>query len=225
VSAPQNPDVGPLIGRIGRKILREENRPPSEGLEDVTHETWMAAVLVLDPSHHDDGQKLALQKINDIGQPLPLITKLVLAINERYPYGPYSIQVAQIIEEQSFWDFIEENEGTVTSITLDFIAPNMFGSDDEFSDEMREFRDNEEARKVRLTLQNESGLTPNTLRMKRAVRYASRGGGKISARAKSGKRYNSSDSVKRTYLENVIETGAELIRVARRFASKILGRE
>ena len=225
VPAAQDSPANPVIGRIGRKILREENRPPSEGLEDVTHEAWIAAVLVLDPTHHDDGQKLALQTIDDVGRPLTLITKLVSTINERYPYGPYAIQVAQITEEQSFWDFIKKNEGRVTSVTLDFIAPNMFGSDDEFSNEMRGFRDNEAARKVNLTLQNENGLQPDTVRMRRAVRYASRGGGKIRARAKSGKRFNSTDSVKRSYLKDVKETGAELIRVALQLANKILGRE
>jgi len=225
VPAMPNSKTGPLIGRIGRKILREENRPPSEGLDDMTHEAWMAAVLVLDPNHHDDGQKLALQITRDVGSSLTLTTKLVSAINERYPYGPYSIQVAQITEERSFWTFIEENKGKVTSITLDFIAPNMFGSDDEFSNEMREFRDNEEARKVTLSLQNESGLEPDTPRIRRAVRYASQGGGKIRARAKSDKRYNSADSVKRSYLKDVKEAGTELIRVAGQFANKILGRE
>ena len=225
VPAAQDSAADPIIGRIGRKIIREENKPPSEGLVDVTHEGWIAAVLVLDPTHHGDAQKLAFQVDDAVGRPLTLVRKLVLAINERYPYGPYEIQVAQITEEQSFWHFIKENEGSVTSVTFDFIAPNMFGSDDEFSNEMRDFRYNEAARKVNLTLQNESGLKPDTPRMRRAVHYASRGGGKIRARAKGGKHFNSRASVKRSYLEDVRETGTELIRVARRFVNKILGRE
>jgi hypothetical protein len=224
VPTHQDSNTGDIIGKVGRKVLRDENKPPSEGLEDITHEAWMAAMLVLDPTHHDDGQKLAIQSVNAVGKPIMLVKSLVSTINERSPHGPYLIQAAQIIEEQSFWDFVKENEGKVTSLTLDFIVPNMFGSSDEFSNEIKEFRDNEEANNVKLTIKNEGGIKPDTKRMKLGVQYATRGGGKI--RAKAGKKfYNSANSVKRSYLDDVKETGTELVSVARKFANRILGRE
>jgi len=225
VPAQQDSDAGPVIGRVGRKVFREENRPPSEGLEDFTHEAWLAAVLVLDPTHHDDGQKLAIQNVTDVGKPIMLVKRLISAINERYPNGPYAIEVGQIIDEQSFWDFVERNKGKVTSMTLEFIAPNMFGGDDEITNDLREFRDSEKASKVRLTLANENGITPDTKKMRSAVTYATKSGGRIRARARPEKTYRSEDSVKRTYLEDVKETGAELIEVARKLANRILGRE
>jgi hypothetical protein len=46
VPSPSNSGDEPVIGRVGRKVFREENKPPSEGLEDVTHEAWLASVLV-----------------------------------------------------------------------------------------------------------------------------------------------------------------------------------
>src|SRR5579884_981174 len=47
-----------LLGRLGRHITVEENLPPDKGLVDSVHEGWKAAVLVIDPRHHKDGQKL-----------------------------------------------------------------------------------------------------------------------------------------------------------------------
>lgn len=213
-----------MFGKIGRQVFRDENKSPSEGFEDITHETWRASFIVLDPNHHDDGQKIAVQKINEVGSPSRLIANLVKRINEFYS-GPYIIEVFQIIEEQSFWEFVEQNEGKVTSVTLELIPPNMFGSDEEFVSEMKEFSDNEAARKVKLSIENEEGINPNTDRMHRAVKYASKGGGKIRAKAKGNKKYNSRDTVKRTYLEDIKEIGNKLGMKLSSLANRVLGRE
>lgn len=214
-----------IIGRVGRNILRDENLPPDEGLEDVTRETWIASVLLLDPTHHDDGQKLAIQHITDVGKPAALVKEIVSAVNARYRYGPYHIEASQIVEASTFWDFVSENRSTLTSVSFEFITPNMFGGYDEFDSEMREFRDNEKAQRVKLSIQSDDHIDAETERMKTAVDYAARGGGKISAKAGKGKSYNSKDEVKRTYLEDVKEKGVELVKVAKEFANRILGRE
>lgn len=180
---------------------------------------------------------MAIQFVGAVGTPRILLKNLLSEINDRYPGSPYVIEAAQIVEEQSFWQWAKQHEGRITSITLDFIAPNMFGSDDEFSKEMEAFRDSERAEKVRLTVANQDGVQPDTPRMHRAVSYASKGGGRVRARAmrpgkakngskvSKGDTYNSDDSVKRSFLDDVKETGAELIEVARKLSKRILGRE
>lgn len=225
VPSDGNSDNATIVGRVGRLIFRDENKPPSEGLEDITHEAWLAAVLVLDPTHHDDGQKLAIQNVTEVGTPKMLVKSLVAAINERYSRWPYAIEAGQIIDEQSFWGFVETNKGNVTSVTLEFIVPNMFGGEDEIAKDLKEFRDSEAAQRVRLTLANEEGIKPDTKKMKDAVAYATKSGGRIRARARGKKSYRSEDSAKRTYLDDVKETGTELIEVARKLVSRILGRE
>ncbi len=218
-------DENIIIGRVGRHVLREENLPPDEGLEDFTRETWIASVLVLDPTEHDDGQKLAIQNIGDVGKPTSLINQLTQAINQTYS-GPFKIEPSQIVEAQSFWNYVEENRGSVTSISFDFIAPNMLGADDEFHDEMREFRDSEKASKVKLILQNEDGVNPETERVKRAVNYAlSESRGKVKAKAKGKPSYSSDNEIKISYIEDVKEKGAELVKVAKELSNRILGRE
>ncbi len=214
-----------LVGRVGRHVLREENLPPDEGLEDVTRDTWLAAVLVLDPTEHEDGQKLAIQHIQNVGNPSSLLKQLTQAINESNQ-GPYQIEPSQIVEAQSFWDYVEKYRGLITSISFDFISPNMIGADDEFHAEMREFRDNEKARKVKLILQNEDGINAETDRVKRAVNYSlSESRGKVTAKAKGKPSYSSNNEVKLSYVDDVKEKGVELIKVARELSNRILGRE
>lgn len=216
-------DVSKLLGKIGRKVLRDENKSPAENFESVTHETWKAAILVLDPVHHEDGQKVAIQHIKEVGSPSQLVAKLIERINEMYR-GQYSVQVAQIIEEQSFWDFVHQNEGNVTSVTLECIPPNMWGTKEEFDSDLKELRENEGAKKVKITIENDEGIKPDTEKMRNAVRYTARGGGKIKAKAKNNKYYNSQDKVKRTIVEDVQEISLDGIEIEK-MLNRILGRE
>lgn len=214
-----------LVGKLGRHLVREENSPPDQGLEKYTRDTWLASVVVIDPTHHEDGQKLAIQSVADIGKASTLIKNYIRAVNEKYPHGPYQIEISQIVETGSFWNFVEENKGRVTSVSFDFIAPNMLGADDEFYEEMRDYRDSEKARKIRLAIENPEGIDPETDKIKRAVNYALEGRGTVKARAKGNKRYNSEEKVRRVYIDDIKEKGMELAKVAGEFASRILGRE
>lgn len=215
-----------VIGKVGRHILREENRPPEEGLDEFMHETWLAALVVIDPVHHDDGQKLAFQIMTEVGNPLHLVRSMLGSINKRYIYGPYAIEAGAIIETQSFWNFVKENEGNITSVSFDLIAPNMFGNSDDWDEDMREFRDQEHARKIRLTMNNADGkINPDTPRIREAVSYAERTSGAVRARTRGKKNYNSKDTGKRSYIDDVAETGIEIIKVASKLANRILGRE
>lgn len=214
-----------VVGRLGRHVERDENLPPEDGFEEITREIWLASVIVLDPAEHEDGQKLAVQVVGDIGKPSTLVKNLVGSINNRYPYSPYSIEVGHIVDTQTFWNFVSENKGDVTSVSFDFIPPNMLGADEDYYQEMNEYKQNEKARKVKLSIENPDGINPETDRIKRATNYALEGRGAIKAKAKGNKRYNSDNEVQRTYVENVSEAGVELVDVAKKLANRILGRE
>lgn len=214
-----------LFGKIGKHLIGEENLPPQEKLEEYTRDSWIASVVVIDPSPQEDGQKLALQTNSNMGTASDLLKNLVKAINTKYSAWPYHVEVSEIVEPKSFWDFVKENEGKITSVTFDFIAPNMLGADDEFESEMREYRDKENARKVKLSIENPNGINPETEKIKRAVKYSLSGKGKAKARAKGNKRYNSEKKGKKTTISYSGRGGLNLLNAAKKFASKILGRE
>lgn len=214
-----------LIGRIGRHISQPESKPPEEGFEEYTHEAWQAAVLVIDPRHHDDGQKLACENFLPVGKPSSLVPWIINAINERYPRAPYQIEANPIMRPGSFWDFERKNHGAITAINFDFIVPNMFGGDDDYNAEMREYRDREKARRVSVSLKNPDGLAADTERMQRAVEYAAKGGGSITARAKKNQRYNSKNKTKRSIVKGLRDAGLAVVDSAKELADRILGRE
>ena len=216
---------GVVVGRIGKHVLRDENLPPEEGLKDFTRDTWIASVLVLDPTDHEDGQKLAIQDISKVGKPASLIRTLVQIINEKFN-GPFQIEVYQIVDAESFWQYVEQNRGNITSVSFEFVAPNMIGADDDFHKEMRAFKNSERARKVGLKFQNEDGVNPETDRVRRAVNYAlTESKGKVTAKAKGKPNYNSDNKAKKSEISDVKEKGLELVKIAKDLANRILGRE
>lgn len=214
------------MGRIGRALSTEENTSPDEGFKETIHAGWRAVTIVVDPKHHDDGQKVAVEVNNRVGKAKGLISGLVDAINETYPHTAYAVEVAAIINAESFWHFAEQNKGMITRLTFEFVAPNMFGGTDDLSEELRAFRQKENAEKVTIGLQSNEGLETDTDRTREAVDYAVQGCGTIKARTKSGKRFDSSRTNASSKLDEPAEedTRPTLVRLAS-LVGRILGRE
>jgi len=176
-----DPEDGILSGRIGRQRLHKENEPPEAGLKETERLHWLAATVVIDPTHHDDGQKVAMQVLKEIGKPSAVMRALASSLNTTIPPEPYALEAASIIDPATFWKFVEDNEGEITSVTFELFAPNMFGVRTSLDREMHELKENEKAQKVQMTLENEEGLHLNTERTKETAEYTAEGGGSIHA--------------------------------------------
>ena len=178
-----------IAGRIGRLRHLHENAPPERGLEEVERDAWKAVLFLLDPRHHDSGQKAAIEKNGQVGKPRPIAAALAAHINAQQPRPPYTLEVASIAKRETFWEFVEKHN--VVSVTFELLAPNMFGIDGDMDQETRDFKEKENANRVTLSLQNEDGLRLETSRVRAAVNYTHKGGGATKARAKDGATFNS----------------------------------
>ncbi len=215
----------PIIARVGRAIVSAENLPPEKGLKESMRECWIAALVVIDPRHYDDGQKIGFEFDARVGAPNRLIEALVNAINEAMPHAAYHIEVQPISDDATFWKFAEENRGEITSLTFDFIAPNMFGSSDEISNEMKDFQKHEKAQRVKIGLQSKNGLNTSTPMVKNSVNYATRGGGSIVAKTKKKKTYSSTRKRKRVTVSKGSGSTESWLAKAVKKISEIVGRE
>lgn len=184
------PDADRIVARIGRKSLVQENDPDNY-LHEVQRERWQACLIVIDPTSHADGQKIAIQTSSGIGQGYGNFESLVRSINARQPAEPYTIELNSITDQTSFWEYVKANEGRVTSITLEVVMPNMFGGTSSFEEDAKRLRDHEKARRIKEEIQNEDGLEPDTERMREAVSYVTRGAGRARAKAKGAPPYDS----------------------------------
>lgn len=183
-----------IAGFVGRPKRVRDNRPPEEGLLPTEHEIWKAALLVIDPRDHPDGQKVAFQVTQDVGVPLSVFRSMTAKLNA---FGlddgplPFAIEPGGISDDRDFWTFVAQHEGEIVSATFDFYAPNMFGIHDDYDAELRDLRDEEKAEKVSVTLSSGDGLNLNTPRVAHAASQIRRGTGQVTARLRDGETFSS----------------------------------
>lgn len=189
-----------ILGWIGRERTVHERTPPTEGFEPTERPQWQAAFIAIDPGAHSDGQKIALEANNDIGRPHALIQSLIRHMNEMGE-PPFSAQVFPIVEAGSFWTFAAAHGDQIKSITFDVAAPNMFKDLEDFQEEMRALRDNENVANVKTTLESDGTLNHKTDRLTQIVDYTERGAGTLSAEAADGSKYSSETHEKREHAE------------------------
>lgn len=183
-----------ITGWIARDKRLRERTAPWEGLAPTKHDSWQAALLLIDPRDHDDGQKIAFEnRPADVGQPAPILASLAESLSERGSEEPYSASVYPIIQDRSFSKFAKEHHGQIRLITYDVAVPNMFDSPDDFSEEMRHLRDKANVARVRTKLESDGAIDTDASQLDEIASYVEKGGGKIIAETKDGKKYNSED--------------------------------
>lgn len=190
------PDEGGkfIVGRIGKQLTVSENAPPKSKFEAVKRDTWIASLLVIDPSAHPDGQKLALEEKTGFAKSLPLVQSLCAYINDTAA-APYIIEANAITDVETFWDFERAHRGSIVSVSFYLTAPNMFGIRERIDTDMAELRDTEKVVSTVVTLKHPNGLQLETDRVRQTVAYAGEGGGSIKARARK-KTFNSEKKIK-----------------------------
>lgn len=186
---------GLLYGWIGRERTIHERTSPEEGFEPTTRSQWLAAFVAIDPSAHEDGQKVAVEDNPEIGKASALIKSLVRNFSERSE-APFYAQVFPILAQGSFWQFAKEHDDRIRSITFDVAAPNMFNDAQDFQNELRALRDRENVANVKTTLESDSALNFRTERISEIVDYTEKGAGTLSAESVDGAHYSSEDHEK-----------------------------
>jgi hypothetical protein len=216
-----NDGVGVILaGRIGREVTVSENESPAGHLAPKKRGTWKAAIVLIDPTHHDDGQKAAIELVPAIGRPVAIFESLAAQINARTE--PYILETNAIVSSDTFWRFVDSNQGEITSVEFEFVAPNMFGEADDYDSEMRDMQKNEKVQKAKLIIESKDGLVLNTPRVRRAADYANKGAGSIQARTKKKRRYNSKDKAQRVSIPNKDVKDVPIISLIPRLFRRIL---
>ncbi|MDV4168226.1 hypothetical protein [Rhodovulum sp. FJ3] len=217
-----------IVGRIGREVSEIENTSPEDGYREYVHDAWKAAVVVVDPSEHQDGQKLAIQFHPNVGKPSTLAPRLLQAMEAQQDWPQYLTAVHPITNTEAFWEFVKRNEGKITYIRFELEVPNMFGGDDQYAEDMKAYRDKEKAQNVAIEIRSPDGIDADTDRVRYTAEKAmGQGTGNVRARA-VGK--NNKFSSKKQQESARIPTEEEgerrpLIERAADLASRILGRE
>lgn len=184
-----------IIGRIGRTVKSSEHLPPEEGMEETVRDTWQGSIIVLDPTQHSDGQKIAVEVDIRVGKPPMLLTNILDYFNNlKQNSPPYLIQFKPIFNDRTFWEFAERYKGRITSISFDFIPPNMVGlsgSGGSIADDLRTYRREANATRVGLQLKSKTSINTDSQLVRDAVDFSSGGAADFVAKTKDGAVYQS----------------------------------
>lgn len=210
-----------IFGVLESKKPFEHHEPPDRGGGETVSEIWQGAYVLLDPTHHDDGQKIAIE--NDmVGKPNSLLRKLVDAINAKVD-RPYTIEFEPIFDSSSFWQFAESHNNVLKSITFDFVVPNMWGAKSSLDEDLKDTGQQTGAERVVVTLKGENGVFTENSKVKTGVEYAERGAGAVKARALDNTPYSSSSDSKTTEIPTAGEDEANILGYFKKLKGRILG--
>lgn len=215
---------GDVIGIVERLTSHPKHRSPAEGGAEVVEQEWQGAVVVVDPTTHELGQRVALEQDRDVGAPRAVLSSLLTHINYRTD-APFTIEMRPVWEGDTFWAFANKHNNVLRRITFDFVVPNMWGATKNLDRELRGTGEDTGAQTVKVTLGGTDGVKADSQRVRDGVEYGERGGATITARAIDGDKYSSNEKISSSKISDDEIEAADQTDAWKRLAAKILRRE
>jgi hypothetical protein len=182
-----------IVGLIQKTKLHELHDPPEKGGGEIAKEEWQGAYVMVDPTHHDEGQRIAVE--NDVvGRPAALIKSLARYLN-RQDEAPYQIEIEPLWDASRFWAFARSHDNVVKRIDFDFVVPNMWSTESDLDADLRETGKVTGAERVAVGFRSDHGVSTDNPKVREGVDYAERGAGTLSARAMDGSRFRSTKTL------------------------------
>lgn len=218
---PTSLEAPEIVGTVARQHMKAHHLTPDEGAAETISEEWQGAIVVIDPTSHDDGQKLAFEIDATIGRTEAVLASLAAHINETRD-ATYDIEPKAIWTEREFWAWATAHSNLVKKITFDFAVPNMWSSTSNLEEELRELGRNTGAIKAKVGLESPDGVKTDSQQVSDAVQYSAQGAGDITATAINGDKFRSHKSRK---MSKLLAMPADGIQGLTTWVQKILGRE
>lgn len=178
-----------FVGLIQRTKMHERHKPPEEGGGEIAEEEWQGAYVLVDPTHHDEGQRLAVE--NDVvGKPNSLVKSLADYLN-RHEEAPYQIEIEPLWDSSRFWAFAERHDNVLRRIDFNFVVPNMWDTERDLDEDLKATGNTTGAERVKVGLESSHGVSTNNQKVKDGVEYTERGGGSLTAKSLDGTSFRS----------------------------------
>lgn len=194
------------MGLIQKTKIHELHEPPEKGGREISKEEWQGAYVIVDPTHHDEGQRIAVE--NDVvGRPSALIKSLSRYIN-LHDEAPYQIEIEPLWDASRFWAFASIHGNIMKKIEFDFVVPNMWDTEGDLDADLRDTGNITGAERVSVGFRSEHGVSTDNQKVREGVEYAERGAGTLAARAMDGSRFRSTKTLLVSNIP-VVKAGAE----------------
>jgi hypothetical protein len=212
-----------VIGHVTRTHKRTHHAPPEDGAIEIVTDEWQGSLVLVDPASHEDGQKVAFERDPTIGRPRAVLQSLLAHVN-MVSGAEYAVEPKPIFDENSFWAWSTAHENKLRRITFDFVVPNMWESATNLDEELRELR-SIGVQRAKVTYEGPDEIDATSSQIKDGVDYASKGGGTLTAKAKNGDTYASTEKTKTAKLPTTSAEVGGVKDAITKWSRKLLGRE
>ncbi len=213
-----------VVGTIERKKSRLQHRAPDEGAAEFEGEEWQGSMVIIDPVHHPDGQKIAFELDGDVGRPTSILTSLVTVLNSETD-SPYALVVKPLFDADNFRNFAKRHGELMQYVKFSFVVPNMFfGTSTSVDQGLGRMGENTGALTVDLRLQSGRGVKTDSADVTSALAYAEAGNATVTSKAMNGETFSSTRRTKTIKLANLSDAQGDRIKIME-WLLRALGRE
>jgi len=211
-----------IFGVIQRERLHESHLPPAQGGGEIINHEWIGAYVIIDPTHHDLGQRVAFEN-DTIGDPDGILQSLIKYLNSK-PETPYIMNSAPIFNPKEFWMYATKNDHRLRTINFRFIAPNMWGTRNALEEDLAETKNQTNANEIDVKLSAEDGVDADSKIIQDGVEYIQRGAGRITAKSMTGEKFDSDGEITQTTIPKDESSSEETRGIFIRLLDIIMGR-
>lgn len=189
-----------IYAKMGKRSSLNLSQSPEQGFQDKKIEHWPNCSIFINlDDNPSTGQKIFFEYNRSIFEtPLIQLQKLSEEINGALLTSGYVMTVSPVTDQQDFWKVVNENNGEIKELTMNFVAPNLFNLKNKLEDDLRDVHQEYGATHASLSLKNEQtslSLNPNSPLIKQGLEYITKGGGQYKLRIKNTI-YSSEDKVR-----------------------------
>lgn len=180
-----------LVGVVERQKSQTQRTPPDEGALEIEAEIWKGSMVVIDPVHRPDGQKVAFENDSSVGQPKAVLTSLVAHLNTNAAHQ-YALHFKPLFRGDSFWKFASKYGGELEYVAFKFTVPNMlFGAGTKVTTGLKRIGSDTGAQEVEVRLDSKDGVEAKSETIQEAVEYAEDGNARVTAKSLTGEYWSS----------------------------------
>lgn len=221
---PHGDQTGIILGTVERQKVRTQHRAPDEGAAEFEGHEWQGSIIVIDPDHRPDGQKVAFERDLEVGQPNAILSSLVAHLNQSEP--PYTIVIRSLFDAETFRAFAKRHGELVQYVTFSFVVPNMFfGTSTGVDQGLRRIGESTGAQTVDLKLVSDDGVKTDSADVRDALAYAEEGNASVTSKAMNGDLYSSTSRRLTVKMHSILNLTKDSKKAVKKWLSEALGRE
>lgn len=182
-----------LICTLGKKSTNTIAKSPAEQFKVEHQDDWKRSKLFF--FLHPQAQYVAAEyKPSIFSNPLNQLNAIAEQLNIVLLGKGYELIFRPILKEEIFWDAINEYKGSIQKVQFDYVAPNWLNTTSKIHEGLKDYKAKYGITDLSLTLENKEGnlvVPEDDETLKENVEEATKGGGRITVKAKNKIVYSS----------------------------------